>query len=79
LEDESPTIWPHWVPRCVLWPETPTVVPTFSGHKLSTALAIANGELDVVNDAVETLTGHPAQTLEDLLTAHPESYQRQLE
>jgi uncharacterized protein YbjT (DUF2867 family) len=38
-------------------------------------LAIANGEMDVVSDAVETLTGHPAQSLEDFLTAHPESYQ----
>jgi NAD(P)H dehydrogenase (quinone) len=41
-------------------------------------LAIANGEMDVVSDAVETLTGHPAQTLEDFLTAHPESYQQHL-
>jgi uncharacterized protein YbjT (DUF2867 family) len=38
-------------------------------------LAIANGEMDVVSDAVDTLTGHPAQSLEDFLTAHPESYQ----
>jgi uncharacterized protein YbjT (DUF2867 family) len=30
-------------------------------------LAIANGEMDVVSDAVETLTGHPAQSLEDFL------------
>jgi uncharacterized protein YbjT (DUF2867 family) len=36
-------------------------------------LAIANGEMDVVSDAVETLTGHPAQSLEDFLTTHPES------
>jgi uncharacterized protein YbjT (DUF2867 family) len=42
-------------------------------------LAIANGELDVVSDAVEQLTGHPAQTLEDFLTAHPESYLQHLE
>jgi len=39
-------------------------------------LAIANGEMDVVSDAVETLTGHPAQGLEDFLIAHPESYQQ---
>jgi uncharacterized protein YbjT (DUF2867 family) len=38
-------------------------------------LAIANGEMDVVSDSVETLTGHPAQSLEDFLAAHPESYQ----
>jgi uncharacterized protein YbjT (DUF2867 family) len=38
-------------------------------------LAIANGEMDVVSDAVKRLTGHPAQSLEDFLTAHPESYQ----
>jgi uncharacterized protein YbjT (DUF2867 family) len=38
-------------------------------------LAIANGEMDVVSDAVETLTGHLPQSLEDFLTAHPESYQ----
>jgi uncharacterized protein YbjT (DUF2867 family) len=37
-------------------------------------LAIANGEMDVVSDAVERLTGHPPQSLEDFLTAHPESY-----
>lgn len=41
-------------------------------------LAIANGEMDVVTDSVELLTGRPAQTLEDFLTAHPESYQQHL-
>jgi hypothetical protein len=41
-------------------------------------LAIANGEMDVVTDAVEQLTGHPAQSLEDFLKAHPESYQQHL-
>jgi hypothetical protein len=30
--------------------------------------------MDVVSDAVERLTGHPPQSLEDFLTAHPESY-----
>jgi uncharacterized protein YbjT (DUF2867 family) len=38
-------------------------------------LAIANGEMDLVSDSVEILTGHPPQSLEDFLTAHPESYQ----
>jgi uncharacterized protein YbjT (DUF2867 family) len=38
-------------------------------------LAIANGEMDVVSDSVERLKGHPPQSLEDFLTAHPESYQ----
>jgi len=42
-------------------------------------LAIADGEMDVVSDAVEILTGHPPQRLEDFLTAHPESYQGLLE
>jgi uncharacterized protein YbjT (DUF2867 family) len=42
-------------------------------------LAIANGEMDAVSDAVGTLTGHPAQTLEDFLAAHPESYQQHLD
>lgn len=36
--------------------------------------AIATGEMDVVSDAVERLAGHPPQTLEDFLRAHPESY-----
>lgn len=38
-------------------------------------LAIANGEMDVVSDDVETLTGHPPQSLEAFLSAHPEGYQ----
>ena len=37
-------------------------------------LAIRNGELDVVTDAVPTLTGHPAQTLRAFLDAHPEAW-----
>lgn len=37
-------------------------------------LAIANGELDVVADTVERLTGHPARSLREYLEAHPESY-----
>jgi hypothetical protein len=31
--------------------------------------------MDVVSDAVETLTGHLPQSLEDFLTAHPDTYQ----
>jgi uncharacterized protein YbjT (DUF2867 family) len=34
---------------------------------VSTYTAIARGELDVVSDAVETVTGHPARSLEDVL------------
>ncbi|MBB2901296.1 uncharacterized protein YbjT (DUF2867 family) [Kineococcus radiotolerans] len=36
---------------------------------VSTYTAIAAGELDVVSDAVETVTGHPARSLEDVLGA----------
>ncbi len=38
--------------------------------------AIASGEMDVHSDAVEHVTGHPPQSLNDYLTAHPESYER---
>lgn len=41
---------------------------------ITSYLAIANGELDVVSDAVERLTGHPPQSLPEYLAAHPESY-----
>jgi uncharacterized protein YbjT (DUF2867 family) len=37
-------------------------------------LAIATGEMDVVGDTVPRLTGHEAQTLEQLLERDPESY-----
>lgn len=37
-------------------------------------LAMANGELEAVSDAVETLAGHPPMSLEHFLEAHPESY-----
>ena len=37
-------------------------------------VAIANGELDAVTDAVPRLTGHPATSLGDFLRVHPESY-----
>ena len=41
-------------------------------------LAIANDEMEKVSGSVEALTGHPAQTLEDYLTAHPESFRHLL-
>ncbi len=41
--------------------------------------AIANGELAAVSDWVETLTGRPAQSMEDFLTDHPDSYQHLLD
>jgi NAD(P)H dehydrogenase (quinone) len=37
-------------------------------------LAVAAGELDVVTDVVRRLTGHPAQALPAFLAAHPDSY-----
>lgn len=37
-------------------------------------VAIANGELDVVTEAVPTLTGRPAQSLEAVLAANPSSW-----
>ena len=42
-------------------------------------LAIGNGEMDVVSDAVPRLTGHEATNLETFLKAHPESYQHLLQ
>jgi NAD(P)H dehydrogenase (quinone) len=41
-------------------------------------LAIGNGEMDVVSDAVPRLTGHEATSLEAFLKSHPESYQHLL-
>jgi NAD(P)H dehydrogenase (quinone) len=41
---------------------------------VSSYLAIAVSELDVVTDTVQRLTGHAPQSLPDYLTAHPESY-----
>jgi NAD(P)H dehydrogenase (quinone) len=41
---------------------------------IGTYLAIANGELDTVSDAVEQLTFHPPQSLSGFLAANPESY-----
>lgn len=39
---------------------------------VSSYLAIANGELAMVSDTVERLTGHPPKDLESFLSAHPE-------
>ena len=43
---------------------------------ITSYLAIRNGELDVVSDTVERLTGHPPQSLREYLEANPESYAR---
>ena len=37
-------------------------------------VAIAMGEMDVVSDTVGAIAGHPPQTLPDFLAAHPEGY-----
>ncbi len=37
-------------------------------------VAIAKGEMDVVSDAVQNITGRPAQGLRDFLVAHPDSW-----
>lgn len=42
---------------------------------ISSYAAIASGDLDVVSDTIRTLTGHEAQSLDQFLTRHPESYQ----
>jgi NAD(P)H dehydrogenase (quinone) len=39
---------------------------------ISSWLAVADGSFDVRTDAVEKLSGHPPQTLEQTLDAHPE-------
>jgi NAD(P)H dehydrogenase (quinone) len=41
-------------------------------------LQIAMGELCIVSDAVPRLTGHPAQSLNEYLEKHPESYRHLL-
>lgn len=41
---------------------------------ITSYVAIANGEMDVVSDTVERLTGHPPRSLREYLAAHPESY-----
>ena len=40
--------------------------------------AIATGEMDVVSDAVQRLTGHAPMTLAEFLRRHPESYRHLL-
>lgn len=41
---------------------------------ITSYVAVAAGEMDVVSDTVERLTGHPPQSLPEYLAAHPESY-----
>ena len=41
---------------------------------VTTYEAIAAGELDVVSDSVERLTGRPPMTLDEMLEAHPQSW-----
>ena len=41
-------------------------------------VAIATGEMNVVSDTVYKLTGHEPMTLTDFLRRHPESYQHLL-
>lgn len=41
---------------------------------VSSYLAVATGELDVVSDAVPQLTGHPARSLPHFLAKHPDSW-----
>lgn len=45
---------------------------------VTTYVAIASGELDVVTNAVRELTGHAPMSLTDLLDRHPESYRHLL-
>ncbi len=42
---------------------------------VTTYTAIAEGEFDVLTDSVEQLTGRPAESFEQFVTAHPESWQ----
>jgi uncharacterized protein YbjT (DUF2867 family) len=42
---------------------------------ISSYTSIANGEMALVSDAVEKLTGHPPQTVRDYILQHPECYQ----
>jgi NAD(P)H dehydrogenase (quinone) len=46
---------------------------------VSTYLQIAAGELDVVSDTVPRLTGHPAQSVQEFLASHPETYEHLIE
>jgi NAD(P)H dehydrogenase (quinone) len=45
---------------------------------VTTYVAIATGELDVVSDTVSELTGHAPMNLHEFLSRHPESYQHLL-
>jgi NAD(P)H dehydrogenase (quinone) len=45
---------------------------------VTTYVAIAAGELEMVSDTVSKLTGHPPMTLTDFLRRHPESYRHLL-
>ncbi len=45
---------------------------------VSSYQAIANGEMNVVSDAVRDLTGHEPMTLAEFLSRHPESYRHLL-
>ncbi len=46
---------------------------------VTTYLQIAAGELDVVTGTVPRVTGHPAVSLREFLSDHPESYEHLLE
>jgi NAD(P)H dehydrogenase (quinone) len=66
---ENETIEEAWESR------RPTGAPDWEIEGwVSSYLAIAAGEMDVVSDTVPRLTGHPAMSLPDFLRAHPESY-----
>ena len=39
---------------------------------------VATGEMDVMSDAVLSLTGHPPMTFEEFLRRNPESYRHLL-
>jgi uncharacterized protein YbjT (DUF2867 family) len=66
---ENETIEQAWESR------RPTGAPDWEIEGWITSyLSIAAGEMDVVSDTVPRLTGHPAMSLPDYLSAHPESY-----
>jgi NAD(P)H dehydrogenase (quinone) len=45
---------------------------------ITSYVAVATGEMDVVSDAVETITGRPAQDLEAFLSANPALWEKLL-
>lgn len=66
---ENETIEQAWESR------RPTGAPDWEIEGwVSSYLAIAAGEMDVVSDTVPRLAGHPAMSLPDYLSAHPNSY-----